>query len=547
MKEPSILVIIPARGGSKGIPRKNLRPLHTRPLIYYAIHNALSLPFSDVDCYVSSEDEEILAMSSKFGARTHLRPKEISEDAITLDPVIHDAFQTISKKEGKDYDLVITLQPTSPLLEVRSIASAIEKLQEENLDTLISGTYDTHLTWTRKGGAYYPNYEKRVNRQQLPETYKETGGFVITRSRFVTPGSRFGAKVEIFPLPKKESIDIDDFEDWSLCEFYLKQKKILFVVTGNSRVGMGHVYNTLSVAHEILNHQVEFLVDHQSDLAAQKIGESNYRVHHPKHGALWESVLALHPDVVINDRLDTPAEYMQPLREAGCTLINFEDIGPGAALADLVINAMYPEGKILANHYFGAKYFILKDEFLFTPNKVISPELKRVLISFGGVDPNNFTLRVMEILSGLSLRDGTELSVVVGMGYPHTEDLRKRFPGVEIQQNIKSMSELIYQADLVFTSAGRTTFEVASIGTPAIVLCQNKRETTHFFASEKNGFYNLGLGAEVSDDAIKEAFLNTQSFENRKLMNERMLANNLKRGKERVLKLLLDTIAKKYA
>ena len=542
MKEPNILVIIPARGGSKGIPRKNLRPLNGKPLIYYAIQNALQLNLAGLDCYVSSDDEEILLMASKFGAKTIKRSSEIAGDMVTLDPVIHDAFQKISQLENKDYDLVITLQPTSPLLRKDSLARAISIVLEDRADTLISGTYDSHLTWLKKEDEFIPNYEKRVNRQELPEIYKETGGFVITKSEYVTPLSRFGKRIEIFPLSKRESIDIDDFEDWSLCEFYLKRKLILFVVSGNSEIGMGHVYNTLSIANEILNHSLVFLVDKASKLAYDKIAESNYTVYMQGDLLLTEEIFKINPDVIIHDCLDTDAEYMKALSQRSYCLINFEDLGEGTRFADLVINAMYPEGRIMAGHHFGAKYFILRDEFLFTPSKQVEDSVQNILISFGGVDPNDYTRRILKIISPMRQEHDFKITVISGMGYKDPEKLVDEFPFIHLMTNIASMSDEILNADIVFTSAGRTTFEVASIGTPAIVLCQNKRETTHFFASEKNGFYNLGLGFEIADSVIEEALLECMMLENRQIMNQRMLDNDLKKGKQRVINLIHKTI-----
>lgn len=544
MKQSNILVIIPARGGSKGIPRKNLRPLNGKPLIYYAIQNALKLGLPGLDCYVSSDDDEILLMASKFGSKTIKRSADIASDKVTLDPVIHDAYAKISQLENKAYDLVITLQPTSPLLKRESIAEAISRLIDYDVDTLISGTYDSHLTWLKKDNTYYPNYDKRVNRQELPEIYRETGGFVITKAQYVTESSRFGKRIEIFPLSKKESIDIDEFEDWSLCEFFLKRKRILFVVSGNSEIGMGHVYNTLSIANEILNHSLVFLVDNTSRLAFDKIAESNYAVYMQGDRSMEEEIAALNPDVVIHDRLDTDVHYMENLRAKHYTLINFEDLGEGTSYAHLVINAMYPEGKIMTGHYFGAKYFILRDEFLFTHNKRVEENVKKVLISFGGVDPNDFTRRVLEVLTPLSKQHGFDITVITGMGYKDPERLSKEYPNIRLMTNIVSMSDEILDADIVFTSAGRTTFEIASIGTPAIVLCQNEREKTHFFASEKNGFYNLGLGSDLENVEIEKAFLSTLSCDNRQTMNRLMLENDLKRGKQRVINLIQKTIEK---
>ena len=540
--QANILVIIPARGGSKGIPRKNLRSLNGMPLIYYAIANARSITAGDTDVYVSSEDDEILTIASKFSAKTVKRDLANAGDKITLDPVIYEAYQKIRKIEGKEYDLVITLQPTSPLLKPQSLNKAVQFLLDTGLDTLISGIYDTHLTWLKKGNRYEPNYEKRVNRQELPQLYKETGGFVISRVGNIKPDSRFGAQVQIFPVSKSEAIDIDDFEDWNICDYYLKRKKLLFVLCGNNEVGMGHVYNTLSIANEILNHRIAFLVDANSQLAYDKITDFNYEVEMQQHDDIVEDIKQFSPDIVINDRLDTTEQYMKALTGFVDKVINFEDLGAGSSLADLVVNAMYPEGRVLANHYHGAKYFILRDEFLFQEQKAIGEDVHNILLSFGGVDPNDFTRRILKVIYEFCQKEGLGITVVAGLGYRNADALKKDFPGADIKIDVKNMSHEIYRSDLVFTSAGRTTFEVASIGVPCIVLCQNKRETTHFFASEQNGFYNLGLGGEVSDGDILAAFLSSLEYQNRKLMHERMISTDLRNGKERVLSLIRKTI-----
>ncbi len=534
------LIIIPARGGSKGIPRKNLRALNGKPLIYYSIINALSI--DNADCYVSSNDDEILLIASKFGSKTLKRSNSISGDKTTLDPVVFNAYNEICKIEGVNYDLVITLQPTSPLLKSISIIKAIQLFNQSKLDTIISGVYDSHLTWIKEEENFRPNYKKRVNRQGLPQVYKETGGFVITKSNFVQENSRFGEHIGIFPLSKKEAIDIDDFDDWNLCEYYLKRKTILFVVAGDNIIGMGHVYNTLSIANEILEHRIIFLATKGSELALDKIMESNYEAHLQKEPLIIDDIIKLNPDIVINDILDTNEEYVNTLKTKQYKIINFEDLGSGAKKADLVVNAMYPENKTALNHYYGAKYFILRDEFLYTKQKTISKEVKTILISFGGVDPNNFTYRVLSLISEYCNSNKIRLTVIMGLGYTNKNSLEEKFQNIEIKSNISNISDEMYKADLVFTSAGRTTFEVASIGTPCIVLCQNKRETTHFFASEKNGFYNLGLAENLSDNLILKAFKECLDVDLRKRMHEKMVKNQLKKGKSRVIKLIKSTI-----
>ena len=148
-KNKNILVIIPARGGSKGIPRKNIRSLNGKPLISYSIQTAITSKYKP-DVYVSSEDDEILSISELLGAKIHKRSIEKAFDIVTLDPVIFDAFTSICKKERKNYDIIVTLQPTSPLLKTKSLDKALEKIIENpDIDTIISALDDTHLTWRK--------------------------------------------------------------------------------------------------------------------------------------------------------------------------------------------------------------------------------------------------------------------------------------------------------------------------------------------------------------------------------------------------------------
>ena len=266
-----VLVIIPARGGSKGIPRKNLRNLAGKPLITYAVNNALSSSFSP-DVYVSSEDAEIISIANKLGAKTILRDERDSLDSTTLDPVIFNSLKNIEGMEEKEYDIVVTLQPTSPLLKTKTIDSAIHQLiNNSSADTLISAVDDTHLTWSKINNKYKPNYKARLNRQELPNVFKETGGFLITRAECITSNSRIGPNVELVSVSEKESIDIDTFADWGLCEYYLRRKKLIFVVSGYREIGLGHVYNTLLLANDLIEHEISFLVDSKSQLAFEKI------------------------------------------------------------------------------------------------------------------------------------------------------------------------------------------------------------------------------------------------------------------------------------
>ena len=124
-----ILVVIPARGGSKGIPRKNIRLLDGKPLIAYSIEIAKASAYVD-DIVVTTDDSEIALLSEKFGASVIRRSEELARDDIPLDPVIHDAVIRKEKLAFDEYDIVITLQPTSPLLKTSTLDGAIEKFDD---------------------------------------------------------------------------------------------------------------------------------------------------------------------------------------------------------------------------------------------------------------------------------------------------------------------------------------------------------------------------------------------------------------------------------
>ena len=539
----NILVVIPARGGSKGIPRKNLRLLNNKPLIYYSIVTALNSEYN-LDVYVSSEDDEILNTALQFGAKIHKRNLNIADDKTTLDPVIYQAYRYAEKIENKEYSYIITMQPTSPLLTTKSLDDAINTIiNNKRIGTIIASKDDTHLSWKKENNCFVPNYKERVNRQYLTPTFTETGAFFITRKDIITQTNRIAKEVELYILSNGEEIDIDTYEDWNLCEYYLRKKHIVIVVTGNNIVGLGHVYNTLLIANDILNHKITFLVDRESNLAYEIIVSKNYDVFMQKHSNIIEDIKTLNADIVINDRLDTSLEYIEALKQMKLKIINFEDLGEGARKADLVINAIYPEKQILPNHYIGQDYFILRDEFIYSSQKIdVSTKVKDILITFGGVDPNNYTLKVLDSIYDYCLEKEINIHIIVGFGYDKYSTLQK-YNKIKVHKNISNISKYMYETDIIFTSAGRTTYEIASIGTPTIVLAQNDREMTHFFASSDYGFLNLGLGYKLENKKLFNYFKEfVDSYKIRKYMNELMRRADLKNGRKRVIKLIQNLI-----
>ena len=260
------------------------------------------------------------------------------------------------------------------------------------------------------------------------------------------------------------------------------------------------------------------------------------------HDNIIDDIKNVNPDIVINDILDTSIEYMNKLRKLDVKIINFEDLGEGAELADVVINALYPEKEILPNYYFGYKYFCPKDEFYFSDKKVVSEQVNNILITFGGVDENNLSLKILESIYDFCKANHINIDIVVGLGYTKINSLKK-YEYANIYQNVKNISDFMLKADIIFTSAGRTVYEIACLGVPAIILAQNEIEMTHFFVSQENGFINLGLGAKINKKKILDMFAHlVKNDKERQYMNKLMLSKDVKAGKENVIKIIRDVI-----
>ncbi|MCF6184509.1 MAG: cytidyltransferase [Bacteroidales bacterium] len=542
-KSINILIVIPARGGSKGIPRKNIRALNGKPLIYYSIKTALKSVFKPT-VVVSSDDEEILGIAKLFGAETLKRAKELAGDEITLDAVIFDAYLNAEILFNTKYDFVVTLQPTSPLLKTKTLDDAIQKLIDNpEKDSVISVKNDTHLCWRKDNNKFIPIYKERLNRQYLPKVYTETGSFFITNTKILTQKDRIGTNVDIYLLKSDEGIDIDSFADWNLCEYYLRRKKILIVVSGYNEIGMGHIYRVINIANDILNHEIIFLTEKKSNLGYEKIKSLNYNVLMQQNEDIKDDIVKISPDVIINDILDTSIEYMKGLKKICSKIINFEDCGDGSIYADIVINALYSEKNIYKEkYYYGDKYFIARDEFIFSETKQITSKIKNILITFGGTDPNNFTLKTLDAIYEYCKKENIIIDVILGLGYSSFDSLKK-FKNITIKQNVKDITTYMNKADLIFSSAGRTVYEIAIIGTPSIILCQNQRETEHLFASEENGFINLGEGKNISTEKLFNTFIDiANNYAKRKILNKKLLVSDLKSGRKRTLKIINDFI-----
>lgn len=529
----NVLAVIPARAGSKGIPNKNIRIIGGHPLIYYSIKNALSSSYI-TDVVISTDSDNVRIIGKQMGAEVKWRDASLCGDAVTLDAVIADAISN-----DKKWDYIITMQPTSPTLRVETLDAAIKYAIDNELDTVISAINAPHLSWGEKNGKKVPNYTERLNRQYLPPCYMETGAFVISKANVVTPDTRIGDKVDIFEIPEDESQDVDNFEDLRSVAATLEREKVAIYVNGNNKRGVGHIYRALEIADEFYSKPDIYYDVNQTD--PKVFGFTTHNLI-PVDGIhdLFNRCNEKQYTIFINDILTTSIDYMIGLRSVipNAKIINFEDDGEGILKADLVFNALYNQND-LPQVKAGEKYYIAGKTFMFYQPIVIKEKVERIFISFGGADPQNYSDRLLNIISGEEYKK-YEFVVVLGRAKQNVEKLLKynEYENIKVMHDVSNMPEIMSSCDIGITSRGRTGYELAILGIPSISMAQNQREEKHGFVSNENGFSYIGLNPD--DEVIKgtlDLYLK-MSQKGRQHYQDMLLKHDLRNGRTRVMNLI---------
>ena len=225
-----LLAIIPARGGSKGVPRKNIKSLNGKPLIAYTIEAAKHSKYID-KTIVSTEDEEIKDISLEFGAEIpFLRPEELATDnAPTIDAILY----TVNRlKEEYNYvpDYVCLLQCTSPLRNSKHINEAFIKLKKTNMDAIVSiceAQINPYWSNVFKGDKldYFLEVGKTITRRQdLPEIYRINGAIYIVKTQILIESKTFEPEnLTGYIMDESSSIDIDTDLDFKIAEVMIKE------------------------------------------------------------------------------------------------------------------------------------------------------------------------------------------------------------------------------------------------------------------------------------------------------------------------------------
>ncbi len=229
IENKKVLAIIPARGGSKGIPKKNIKAVSGKPLINYTIEAAKECKYID-KVIVSTDDKEIAEVSMRAGAIVpFLRPDELATDeAKTIDVVLH-AVEFYERKAER-YDIIVLLQPTSPLRTGEDIQKALEYFIRKGEKSVVSiSEVDDHPLLIRQFGedselVKLLDEDSTVRRQDMKKYYRINGAIYINSMSELNENTSFNDNMMGYVLAKEHSIDVDNPEDLVMAEYFLSKK-----------------------------------------------------------------------------------------------------------------------------------------------------------------------------------------------------------------------------------------------------------------------------------------------------------------------------------
>ena len=231
-KNISVLGVITARGGSRGIPRKNIMDLLGKPLIAYTIDAAKKSQLL-TSCLVSTDDEEIGAVCKKLGADVpFMRPKELAEDAsASVDVLIH-ALEWVKEHRNETFDYAMILQPTSPLRTAEDIDSAISIAAQTGADSVMSMVELIDFSVPKlkriEGDKILPLFENEgkqsAHRTEGDPVYKRNTAIYLTKTEFLKKRDLFGIDSRAYIMPRDRSVDINDAVDWYIAAALLKTR-----------------------------------------------------------------------------------------------------------------------------------------------------------------------------------------------------------------------------------------------------------------------------------------------------------------------------------
>ncbi len=509
-------------------------------LVQRSINKAKEIT-SDEHIYVVTDSEEICLICQRNGI-TELFEKDIK---LRPDSALKDMSPLLRTIASRYSDLII-LSPYAPLLDMEEVRVSRERYKADEGKLLIPVKREGGRDFRWDGKNMILPGEKNQDWFVQSQAFK-----IVNKDLLESDMGEADTEPLVYEL-SSDLIEIHSYQDWWVCEKLLNRKRIVFRVIGDEEVGMGHVHRALTLAHEVTDHEVRFVCEQKSWGVVNQLAGYDYwlGVYGPEE--IEDKIIKLKPDLVINDILDTQREYVQTLQRNGIRVVSFEDFGDGVGYADLVINELYDEPTIHGgNIIWGRDYFFVREEFNDALPNDFNVEVEKILITFGGADPNDLTRKVLRKIISFCKKNNIKIQIITGPAYKYINELEKevqQLEGLDIDYTHATgiMSHIMEQTQVAITSNGRTVYELAHMNIPSIVMSHHEREITHRFTNEKNGFIHLGVfkGTETEKNILPALKLLVQDKQYRRKLYDRLKPFEFSHNKEKIIRMILDVMEK---
>ena len=454
-----IHVVIPVRGGSVGIPGKNLQLLDGLPLVIRQWRHVVDTLAQLIDdghidecstVTVATDDDQIASVAGLHGATVAMRAE------VPGDQTLSEAMELIITDPDQDATYAI-VQATAVDTADNLHEALLAFLGDPTLDSMVTASPVTHLTWSEDG-----LIGDRVNRQQIrPRLWTENGLLHITRTY---PNTQTGAFTDTgsvmigtaHHIHECEVLDIDTPDDIEQARRQTTRATIWVETRGDQIIGSGHVRRQIALAGLLSRHDIVFAAAGLDRIHIELVEAAGYEVTDaPRASWRFSGISTKFADLLLIDDPDLDPLYLHRLMAEGTEFLTFEnEVDPGA------INALLP------GQYGGPDWFLPRSEFVGVPPR--ARNLAQILVSFGGTDPYHMTERVAGELG----RRGFPQVVLVK---PPTAARHLDCPTVPVE----SMAAAMHESGLLITGQGRTVYEAALIGVPTISIAVNERESGH--------------------------------------------------------------------
>jgi spore coat polysaccharide biosynthesis predicted glycosyltransferase SpsG/CMP-N-acetylneuraminic acid synthetase len=489
-----VLIVIPAIKKNAVIPDQLIKKLNGITLIQRAINTALKLANNKNQILIITDSGEITLIAQ----RNKIAFKKDQNLSLNSENIIKKVLLNITDFKQKN---ILLYRANTPLINSDDLKSAYQRYLGLENSMLVSVKKEIRNVFLIRNSSLI----KEIQKEDFCE---EIGAFYIF-NKYILDKNDYN-RVPYF-ITENKSIEIKSYQNWWICEKILQRKKIVFHVFGDIKIGMGHIFHSLSLAHEITDHEVVFVCNKKYELAVKQIASMDYKVISTEN--VEREIIALQPDLLVNDVLNTRVNFIKKIKKNGTKVVNFEDLGEGGDFADMVFNELYENPIKNGNHfYWGHKYLTLRDEFDNAKPNSFHKNVSEVLIMFGGSDQNNASLKTLQNILSICIERNILINIVCGGGYLYKDELlhfisKSKYKKIRFHYAIKNISEIMERSQVAISSNGRSIYELAEINIPSIVISHHEREFTHDFAELSRGFINVGVYSQETNLEVKKEFL----------------------------------------